>query len=300
MNVAMSSVTVTDIYIYPVKSCRGVRLSEAAITPLGFALDRAWMIVNPEGTKITQRECPSLAQVSTLITREALVLSHASSSPLGVPLASPLSGAMNVDIWGHKCSALREAAEADTWISQICGTEARLVRFDPSHVRKVDAKWAGETGAATCFSDVLPFLITSEESLDALNKYRAEEGLAPSSMNRFRPNIVVRGIPAFSEESISALSLPREAGTLELVRPCSRCPITNTDQETGERESRGNLQILAKYRTLRNYLGKAGAMFGVQALPLLRAPATLRVGDVLEARSGSVGVPPPISKTESA
>ena len=194
----MPSVTVTDLYVYPVKSCRGIRLSEASFTRFGFEWDRAWMIVGPDGTKITQRECPLLAQVSTLIEGETLVFSYVNQSPIEVPLVPPSFGEMNVDIWGHKCSALREAPEADAWISRVCGSEARLVRFDPTHIRGVDTKWAGSTGAATRFSDVLPFLITSEESLDALNEYRAEEGLPPSPMNRFRPNIVVRGLPPFS------------------------------------------------------------------------------------------------------
>jgi uncharacterized protein YcbX len=103
-------------------------------------------------------------------------------------------------------------------------------------MRHVEEVWAGSSGAHTGFSDMLPFLITSTESLEALNRYRQRAGLGPSPMNRFRPNIVIEGAGPFGEDSISALQVPWSNGRLELVRPCSRCIITDIDQASGERE----------------------------------------------------------------
>ena len=45
------------------------------------------------------------------------------------------------------------------------------------------------------FGDFAPYLITVDESLDALN----EELPFPITMTRFRPNIVVSGLKAFQE-----------------------------------------------------------------------------------------------------
>ncbi len=77
---------VTDLYIYPIKSCRGIQLSQAEVTPKGLLWDREMMLVDGKGKFITQREYPQLATVSVTITgavlrddwggREFFVVSH--------------------------------------------------------------------------------------------------------------------------------------------------------------------------------------------------------------------------------
>jgi uncharacterized protein YcbX len=278
----MQNVTVKSLHVYPVKSCGAIDLSEATIHERGFAYDRNWMIVAPDGSKITQREVPQMAQIKPLLEGDNLILSHITCQPLQIPLDNQSGDFLNVEIWGHRCNALDEGPAAAAWLSSLLHRDARLVKFDPSHVRRVDEVWAGSSGAHTGFSDVLPFLITSEESLNVLNEYRAAAGLAATSMSRFRPNIVIDGAGPFGEESIAALAVPGSIGKLELVRPCSRCVITNIDQESGEKEQQGNLQILARYRNFKNIQGKPGAMFGVQAFSTNAEGQRLRVGEKLQ------------------
>ena len=103
----------------------------------------------------------------------------------------------------------------------------------------------------------------------------------------------MKGLSAYSEDAIPALRLSEAEGHIELVRPCSRCSITNVDQFTGERESRGNLQLLSEHRLLQNYTGSKGAMFGVQGFPRISGSVNLRRGDSLEVfTSPSEGLPP--------
>jgi uncharacterized protein YcbX len=54
-------------------------------------------------------------------------------------------------------------------------------------------------------------------------------------MSRFRPNIVIEGAGSFGEDSIAALALPDAEGRLEFARPCSRCVITDIDQQSGKK-----------------------------------------------------------------
>ena len=61
------------------------------------------------------------------------------------------------------------------------------------------------------FGDFAPYLITVDESLDALN----EELPFPITMTRFRPNIVVSGLKAFEE-----VHLPTARGLFEFFFLC--------------------------------------------------------------------------------
>jgi len=59
--------TVTDVFRYPVKSCRGERMDSARVEPWGLAGDRRWMIVDAAGDPVTAREYPPLVLVTPRI-----------------------------------------------------------------------------------------------------------------------------------------------------------------------------------------------------------------------------------------
>ena len=128
------------------------------------------------------------------------------------------------------------------------------------------------------------------ESLNALNRYRQGVGLAPSPMNRFRPNIVIGGAGSFGEDSIAAPQVLGSDGRLELVRPCSRCKITDVDQRSGRVESERYFQILKKIRRRKNLIRQAGPMFGVQALSTNAEGQALRVRARLEVLGPAAGL----------
>ncbi len=99
-----------------------------------------------------------------------------------------------------------------------------------------------ELGSADVgYADGYPFLIASEESLNDLNS-RMENSLP---MDRFRPNIVVRGGLPFEEDSFGKFII-REI-LFDTVKPCARCPITTIDQLTGK-AGKEPLKTLAKFR----------------------------------------------------
>jgi uncharacterized protein YcbX len=288
----MTTIAVTSLHIYPVKSCAGIDLSSAVITPRGFEYDRNWMIVDLAGEKLTQRECPAMVGIEPYIEGEVLQLQAKNIAPLNLPLNPRSINQCEVEIWGDRCKALDEGERAARWISQVLQRDLRIVRFHPEHTRAVASAWSGETGAHTAFADMLPFLITSEESLATLNREREKIGLHPSPMNRFRPNIVITGGGSYGEDYIPSLRLPGTNAKLELVRPCSRCVIVDTDQDTGAKESKGNLKILAANRKFKNYKGESGVMFGVQALPLSADGQRISVGDILSIEEKTEGLPP--------
>ncbi|HEY0681816.1 MAG TPA: MOSC N-terminal beta barrel domain-containing protein [Steroidobacter sp.] len=270
-------VQITGLNIYPVKSCRGIALTQARLTETGFEHDREWLVVTPEYRFLTQRERPQLAQVETAITADQLVLRKPNGADLALPL--DLTGPeVEVTIWRDKAGAFDAGDQAATWLTEHLGKPARLVRFDKRHKRASNTQWTGGTEALNQFSDGYPWLLISQGSLDELNR-RLEQ---PLPMNRFRPNIVVDGLPPFGEDSVDEFV----AGDvrLKVVKPCDRCVITTTDQITGERSGDEPLKALKTFRfdkTLR------GVLFGQNMILTGGVGQTLKVGQQFEVTAGT-------------
>jgi uncharacterized protein YcbX len=270
-------VQITGLNIYPVKSCRGIALKQARLTETGFEHDREWLVITPEGRFLTQRERPQLAQVETAIAGDQLVLRKPNGADLSLPLN--LTGPeREVTIWRDKAAAFDAGDEAATWLTDHLGKPARLVRFDKRHKRASDAKWTDGAEALNQFSDGYPWLLISQGSLDELNRRMQN----PLPMNRFRPNIVVDGLPPFGEDSVDEFV----AGSvrLKVVKPCDRCVVTTTDQITGERTSDEPLKALKEFRFDKNL---RGVLFGQNMILTGGLGNELKVGQQFDVTAGT-------------
>lgn len=270
-------VQVTGLNIYPVKSCRGIALNQARLTETGFEHDREWLVITPEGRFLTQRERPQLAQIETAIAGEQLVL----RKPNGIDLSLPLNltgPEREVTIWRDQAAAFDAGDEAATWLTDHLGKPARLVRFDKRHKRASNSKWTGDAVALNQFSDGYPWLLISQGSLDELNRRMQ----TPLPMNRFRPNIVVDGLPPFGEDSVD--EFVAGAVRLKVVKPCDRCVVTTTDQITGERASDEPLKALKEFRFDKNL---RGVLFGQNMILTGGVGNELKVGQQFEVTAGT-------------
>lgn len=269
-------VRVESLHVYPVKSFCGIPLQEATVGPRGFLFDRDWIVVTPSGKMITQRDVTSMATVGTSLCSSSLVLSSQGQPDISVRLVCNRGERRTVDVWGNDCAGIDEGDEVAAWLSKTLGADLRLLRFDDSSFRELDAEWIGDTKATAAFSDVLPFLVVNTASLDALNEMRAARDMPPCKIDRFRANIVLSGLDAWAEDKIPALQIGEVK--IDLTRPCSRCRIPSIDQQTGVEEDYGNLEVLAEERNLKNYIGRPGAMFGVQGMCTEGEGSTIEVG----------------------
>jgi uncharacterized protein YcbX len=231
---------VSQLCVYPVKSCRGVALEEAEVCATGFVHDRRWLVVDRHGTFKTQRDWPALARISTAIADGGLRLAADGMPPIRIPEPEMTGASRRVTIWHDSCDAITAGPEAAEWLSEFLAAPCQLVMMPDSTVRQVDRSFA-ESGDRVGFADGFPFLLVSQASLDELNR-RLED---PLPMDRFRPNIVVEGCAPHAEDGWRRMT----AGpvSFRVVKPCVRCVITTTDQETGER-GREPLRTLAAYR----------------------------------------------------
>jgi hypothetical protein len=258
---------VAGLYVYPVKSCRGIAVRQARLGERGLDHDREWMIVDADGRFLTQREVPRLALVSVALSASELELSVPGLAPLAMALDA--SGpTRSVTVWSDVVHAIDQGECAAQWLSTWLGRPARLVRFDPKGYRACNPVYTGDTGAHTGFADAYPLLVLSEASLADLNARLAN----PLPMNRFRPNLVLSGIEAYDEDFIDQVHVGQIM--LKLVKPCTRCRITTTDQSTGE-VGIEPLPTLARYRQDTQL---EGVTFGTNAIILAGTGALISVG----------------------
>jgi uncharacterized protein YcbX len=270
------SFRLTDIWRYPVKSCRGEQLTRAAVEPWGLEGDRRWMVVDAAGDAVTAREHPRMLLVTPAVTGRSITLTSPDLEDLTVdePAGDDL---VPVRVWGNAVLAAHAGDKAADWLSALIGEPARLVYLDDPARRLPDPKYS-RPGDRVSLADGYPLLLTAQESLDALNGWiaagsRAAEGPVP--MRRFRPNVVVSGAPAWAEDGWRRLRIGPV--TFRNAKGCSRCVLTTVDPDTATR-GHEPLFALARHRSWDNKV-----WFGVNLIPDNAGPgALIRVGDPVE------------------
>ncbi len=265
--------TLARIFIHPIKSTRGLPLTQARVEPLGLEHDRRWMLVRPDGSFITGRESPSLVRVSAVPTDGGLHLSAPDQPDLRVQAPPADAPRLEVTIWNDRCSAARAGEAADRWFSQYLGEPTTLVYVDARMERQVDPTYAGPEDQVG-FADGFPLLLLSRASVDELNRRLPQ----PIKAENFRPNLVVEGCEPFAEDGWRRLRVGEVE--LEIVKPCARCVFTTVDPLTGVKARSGE-----PLRTLATFRRKDGkVMFGQNVL--VRRPGMIRVGDPIELLGG--------------
>ncbi|WAM53009.1 MOSC domain-containing protein [Vreelandella venusta] len=270
---------ITQLIVYPVKSLKGIDVTQSELNGHGLAWDRRWMLVDAQQRFVTQRQLPQLATIAVELTDQALVLSHPNVDPIAIPLADPQGNLRLVKVWNDHCKAMPESEDVSHWLVAALGEQAQgisLVRFATEFARPVEEDFLAGGEAHTYFSDGYPFLITTTGSLDALNQALVANGQSPVPMNRFRPNIVVECESAWAEDQWATL-VGQSGYELTLRKPCQRCKITTVDQQTGTVSQQA--EPLKTLLSLNTQPHLKGAHFGQNATLTTGQGSTIRVGD---------------------
>lgn len=259
--------SIAELWLYPIKSCGGIRVAEAELADYGIRYDRMFMLVNESGEHITQREFPSLAVVMPKIADEIMTLRAEGMEEIQVPLATESMEIRAVSIWGHHSPAHDAGNTVSDWFSEYLNAPVRLVRIGGEFKRTVDSGIITFTREVS-FSDSYPLLVISRASLNALN----ERLPTPVPMNRFRPNVVVEHAETFSEDSWRIIRVGE--AELHFGKQCSRCVITTIEQTTGQPDGKEPLATLNIFR--KDHRGKV--VFG-SYFAHVRPGVVLREGD---------------------
>lgn len=279
-NAHAQNMTVAGLNIHPLKSGRAIPVQAVSVGLDGFAGDRRFMVTEPDGRFITQRELQALAQVEAHLLDGTVRL--AMNGRELVP-AFDAGRRLPVTVWDSAVDAALADEAANATLSDWLGREVRLVHMDGQASRHVGEKWAGNP-VPVGFADGFPVLITTTGSLADLNRTLVEKGQEPVGMDRFRTNVLIEHDGAWDEDLWEAVEIG--GIVFDLVKPCARCIMTTQDQVTGERIGGNPIQGLAEKRMSADR-SVAGVLFGWNAVP--RGEGELRLGDavsVLRARTG--------------
>ncbi|MGY6128564.1 MOSC domain-containing protein (plasmid) [Paraburkholderia strydomiana] len=289
--------TISELFVYPIKSCAGIALNEARVLSTGLEYDRGWMAVDSNGAMLTQRAYPRMALIRVEIDAQDLVIRAPGMSELRTPLdAARLGTAASVEttVWRDAAYGLDTGDECAKWFSEFLGMPVRLLRSDPERERIVDPAYTGSVGRATThFADGFPVLVIGQPSLDDLNTRLNAKGAPSIPIDRFRPNVVLSGLDAYEEDYVETLRVDdansdsAQGVELRLVKLCARCPMPTIDQARGERDPNWPNEPTDTMSVYRANPQRNGAVtFGNNALVTSGAGAWLRVGQAVEAELG--------------
>jgi uncharacterized protein YcbX len=272
---------VLDLFVYPVKSTRGIARERTAVEPWGLRDDRRWAVVDPYGAKVTGRERPRLLTVTAVPdAHSGVTLTAPERAPLRVP--APVTGEPVPIEFSHLRSGRAAGAVADAWLSAHLGEPVHLVWLDDPQRRPVDPARGGRPGDVMSLADAAPLLLTSTSSLRRLDEWlgdtaaeRLEPNPDPLEMARFRPNVVIDGDAPFAEDGWKRVRIGDVS--FHVAGRCDRCVFTTIHPETLEK---GPEPI----RTLARHRRRDGKVFfGIWLTP--EAPGELAVGDPVEVLS---------------
>lgn len=258
---------ISEIHVYPVKSLAGVSLDAAQLNGAGFEFDRQWMVTRPDGSFMTQRNCPQMALVETSVDNGRLTLSSFGMEPHTVaPVEKGGNKRINTQVWEDPVQALEHDAQTSEWLSQALGVDCRLVSFPYDEIRPCDPELS-KAGEHTRFADAFPLLLLSQGSLDDLNT-RLEN---PVGMDRFRPNIVVGGCEPLAEDNWKKITVGEVR--LRVTTACARCSVPTIDQQTGVSSGPEPIHTLSGYRRRED----GEVYFGINLAP--ETTGVVRTGD---------------------
>jgi uncharacterized protein len=259
--------TLSQIFIYPIKSLGGISLPKSAVEDRGLKYDRRMMLVDETGMFFTQRDYPQMALLKTRLDNDGFIITDKrNGSTLKIFHNQNTEEKINVVIWDDNCVAVKVSLEADQFFSDALGIKCSLVLLPEDEKREVDKqkKYSNDYHLVG-FADGYPFLIIGQSSLDDLNS-RLNESLP---MNRFRTNFIFTNGNPYEEDQWNDFLI----GNLKFkaVKPCARCVITTTNQDTAERKEEP-LKTLSTYRRVGN-----GVMFGMNLV--CESTGDVSVGD---------------------
>jgi uncharacterized protein YcbX len=275
---------ITQLFIYPVKSCAGIELNQSTLTPAGLKMDREWMIVDQDGMFLTQRQIPHMVWITPSLSPDALILNAPDQPAISIPFNT--AGTLRpVTVWRDTLMAQDMGDEVSQWLNRYLGVPGKkfsLVRFSDQSKRISATQWTQGIEASNMFSDGFAILVVTQRALDELNAKLVSQGLDPVGMLRFRPNIVIEGLDAHTEDDLKTITIPTASGEirLDMVKPCTRCAIPDIDPFTAQLSSDVS-QTLQSYRALPRMDG--AICFGMNAIVQAGSGAVLHNGQVFEA-----------------
>ncbi|XP_069000188.1 molybdenum cofactor sulfurase [Embiotoca jacksoni] len=282
--------TLTNIYIYPIKSCGAFEVHDWPVGPLGLLYDRGWMVVNGNGVCLSQKREPHLCLIRPQVhlPSNKLLLQASGMDTISVPLENNAQlhtsyPVCHSKVCGDRVETVDCGDEAASWLSDFLGQPCRLIRQRPDFTRETRKRPGGAaTSTSLSLVNEAQYLMINRASVGLIHQLMScrqddSEGDqlldTQNVISRFRANLVIAGAEPFEEDNWSHLIIG--STRFMLSGQCGRCHMVGIDQDTGTK-TKEPLMSLSAYR-------KGKVTFGVYLSHQL--PEGSAAGSVLSAGS---------------
>jgi len=256
-------ITVQALYIYPVKSLSGISINTMSFDKLGPTNDRRYMLIDNNENMLTQRDHPILAKFKTAINKQTLIISF-ESDQIEIDMTLTGNNLLSCEVWEDRTKGSEISQEISDWFSAKLNFKAHFIKFDQNTPRTMDRNFV-DHDAQVGFADGFQILLTQQSSLEALELDKNED------MLRFRPNLVVKGETAFSEDYWQTININN--CELAIVKPCERCTMPAVNPKDGTKQPKV-IRALAQKR-----LFNKGMYFGQNLVLINQNPSTINIDD---------------------
>ena len=180
------SVRITEICIYPIKSCAAMKVEKWPVCETGFLYDRTWTILDSKKVVIKQTVDKNINRIQPLIDLESgsMQLSYPGMEPISFNLNQD-DNASQVKRWAYEV----RLREVDHWLSQA-------LRYPVTLTKDEDTNYASKVVEIPSFQSKTHLLLTTQASersvLDPTSKGFGElDGSPQDLLDRMRGNLVV-------------------------------------------------------------------------------------------------------------
>lgn len=282
---------VIALYVYPIKSCRGISLQSSAMMSEGLLYDRRFMFIDDKNNFLTIRQDSRMTLIRPQLTNPdhpetcELVVSIDGNSgdsfrvpaqPLATDLAAQGAAVETVTIWEKKQLAYVFPSSITSIISDFLEFPVRLAYCTPELAARAfkgtDATLNGISGTVG-FADIYPLQIASISSLEDLNDHLTKREQSNITVERFRPNVVLEGLSPWDEDSwlvVSFISCTQDEGRLvvDILCRCARCLVPNVMPDTAVKDLHEPWSTLMQFRRIDEGI-KYKPCFGMLGAPRL-------------------------------
>ncbi|XP_077125673.1 molybdenum cofactor sulfurase isoform X1 [Ranitomeya variabilis] len=255
------AITLSHIYLYPIKSCAAFQVSQWPVAEQGLLYDRNWMIVNENGVCLSQKQEPRLCFIHPTIDmiKNAMRIQGKGMYPIEIPLNDESNLAAQIrqnKVCGDRVHTYDCGEEIARWLSSFLDRKCRLIRQSANFHRYGGAKKKGPVDASSPSLSLVneaQYLLVNAASIFQLSQKislredadHAEEFQGDQMTQRFRANLVIDSNIPFQEEEWNEVFI--SGLHFKVSGKCTRCQVICINQTTGEKK-REILQTLSSSR----------------------------------------------------
>ncbi|OCG09037.1 hypothetical protein A9G13_02980 [Gilliamella sp. wkB178] len=215
-------IAVSQLFIYPIKSMKGIALTEAITASGGFEHDRILMISEPDGTFITARQFPELLKLETKIVNNAVHISLPSRESISINFDDFSNTNEPTEVWGNHFMLHIASIRVNQFLSQFLQKDVQLRWLG----NKLSRRTKRYPEVPVSFADGYPYLLLNEASFAYLQLQCPEK----LNINQFRGNIIIKGALPFAEDGWKTIKIGDVI--FDIVKPCTRCVITTINVDS--------------------------------------------------------------------